>query len=216
MQPIYWICFTVGGIFVLLAAIGGIDGAEIDGADVGLWGEPEFDSTGIDADAELVDPQNQRSDRLIPSRRQRWRFNPLLLLRTIKFWTFGCCFFGLTGLLFTAFQPQLGARVILIIALLMGLLVGSMIAIALEVLRQRNPDGFLQPEDLIGQVGTVELPIDMDHRGKIRIQINDGSREMIARTSDTRSLSVGESVVVVGIESNQLWVVSEDSLRSPD
>lgn len=208
MQSIYWICFVGGGIFVFLAAIGGIDGAEIDvSADIGLY-EPNFEvGSGIDQDVELVDqeaPKKQTSP---------WSFNPLILLATLKFWTFGACFFGLTGLLISFFQPQRNVIGTFIISLLMGLFIGGMVSWIFHVLRTRIPSGMASPDELVGLLATVEIPVSPEVRGTIRVQFKDGSRELSARTNDTVALNVGDSVMIVGMEGNLAWVVSERSLR---
>lgn len=208
MQSIYWIAFVAGGIFVVLAAIGGIDGAEIDvAADVGP-AEPDFGvSSGIDQDIELV-AQDSSS-----SQRTRWRFNPLVILASFKFWTFGSCFFGLTGLLLSLLQPQRGSISIFMISLLMGLLIGGMVSLVFHRLRSRNPTGMATPDELVGLLATVEIPINQHARGKIRVQFRDGSRELPARTNDDQTLKVGDSVMIIGLEGNLAWVVSENSLK---
>ena len=212
MQSIYWICFVGGGIFVFLAAIGGIDGAEIDvAADIGLY-EPGFEvGPGIDQDVDLKDPAKPKS------KETRWQFNPLIVLGTLKFWTFGACFFGLTGLLISYFQPQRNPTGVFIISLLMGLFIGTLVALTFHILRYRIPTGMDQPDEYIGLVGSVEIPIDQETRGKIRIQFRDGSRELVARTSDEIALDVGDHVMIVGMENNLAWVVAESTLHDhPD
>lgn len=215
MLSIYWVCFVGGGIFVFLAVIGGIDGADFDvGADIGLF-EPEleFDSPGIDADAEVYDEKDPRQEATDVPRSRSRPFNLLLIFKTIKFWTFGLCFFGLTGLLFSWFVPNLSPPMILAIAVVMGLLIGGGMASVLQLLRYQNVNSLVKPGELVGQIGTVEIPFDQNSRGKVRLHYSGNIREMVARTSDTRSLESGDTIVVVGIEENQLWVVAEESLK---
>ena len=194
--------------------IGGIDGADIDvEADIALF-EPEvdFSEPGIDADVEVFDSQqSEKSEQDTTPRRPP--FNPLLVLKTIKFWTFGLCFFGLTGLLFSWFAPHLGPVIILAIALVMGLLIGGATASALQILRYRSANSMIAPGELVGQLGTVEIPFDQNSRGKGRLYFGDNVHEMMARTSDSQAFQAGDRVVVVGREDNQLWVVSEESLK---
>ena len=208
MQSIYWICFVGGGIFVFLAAIGGIDGAEIDvAADIGLY-EPGFEvGQGIDQDVDLKEPSKPKP------KETRWQLNPLILFGTLKFWTFGACFFGLTGLLLSYLQPQRNSTGIFIISLLMGLFIGTLVALTFHILRFRIPTGMAKPDDYIGLVGSVELPITQETRGKIRVQFRDGSRELLARTSDEVSLDIGDRIMIVGMEENQAWVVAESTLH---
>ena len=210
MQSIYWICFVGGGVFVFLAAVGGIDGADIDiAADVGLV-EPGFDiNPGLDKDLDFKEPQS-------PSQKTRWQFNPFILIGTLKFWTFGSCFFGLTGILLSYFQPQRSPVSNFVISLLMGLFIGTLVALTFHILRFRAPTGMTQAEDYVGLVGSVELPISQSNRGKIRVQFQDRSRELLARTSDDVALEVGDRVMIVGMEENQAWVVAESTLHEPE
>jgi membrane protein implicated in regulation of membrane protease activity len=219
MQSIYWICFGAGGIFVLLAVIGGIDGADIDGVpDVGLddLGLDEV-PTDFNPDVEFRDPVTappRQSGIYGGNRPTNLWISPLSLLTSFKFWTFGLCFFGLTGLLFSWLQPQLGPILIFAIALTMGLLIGGGMAWSIQLLRSRHVNSLSSPEELVGKIGVVEIPIDPEHRGKVRLNLRDGFRDIVARTSDSRSLAVGDTVVIVGIEDNQVWVVAEESLHS--
>ncbi|NJN23645.1 MAG: hypothetical protein HC810_03625 [Acaryochloridaceae cyanobacterium RL_2_7] len=92
---------------------------------------------------------------------------------------------------------------------------GSLVALTFHILRYRIPTGMDQPDDYIGLVGSVEIPIDQKTRGKIRVQFRDGSRELLARTSDEVSLNVGDRIMIVGMEDNHAWVVAESSLHDP-
>ena len=204
MQSVYWIAFVAGGIFVVLAVIGGIDGAEIDFAgDIGSVA-PEFEAGGIDQDVEFVDTPSKTSARA---------FNPLTMLASFRFWTFGACFFGLTGLLVSWVQPQRSVVNIFFIALLMGLFIGGMVSFIFHRLKTRLPNSMTAPDELVGLLATVEIPIQPSDRGKIRFQYRDSSREIPARTNENQLLEVGDSVIIIGIEGNQAWVVSEGSLK---
>jgi hypothetical protein len=119
MLPIYWICFIFGGIFVLLAAIGGIDGVDVEQADIGDAGldaelDAELDSnfdgdaaSNLDLDIDQAPPSLADTDlewSTIPRRlRAIWQ-----ILRSFKFWTFGLCFFGLTGLVLSQLSVSAG------------------------------------------------------------------------------------------------------------
>jgi membrane protein implicated in regulation of membrane protease activity len=95
----------------------------------------------------------------------------------------------------------------------MGLFIGGMVAWIFHILRNRIPAGMTSPDDLVGLLATIEIPVKPDVRGKIRVQIQDGSREIPARTNDNLDLQVGDAVMIVGMEGNLAWVVAEKTLR---
>jgi len=98
----------------------------------------------------------------------------------------GLCFFGLTGLLVTWVQPGLAGGVVVLIALLMGLLCGTAAAVALRSLRT-SVTSLTHPEELTGQVGTVEVPFDAHSRGKVRLSIRGSTVGFFALTQEDRS-----------------------------
>lgn len=181
---------------MLLAAIGGLDSIE-------------FDMNG-DLDAELMDPGESQASR----QRPLWRKLPLVrYLRSLKFWTFGSGFFGLTGVLLSTTHPTLAAVWVFAIALLVGLSIGFLAAAVLQALRRQRVNSLIQPQDWVGAKGTVELPFDAQSRGKVRLQLKGSLVDVIAFTNDTKPLNVGESIVVIGSENNRVWVVSDETLH---
>jgi membrane protein implicated in regulation of membrane protease activity len=199
MQAIYWFCALVGGGFVLLSALGGLDG-------------PNFDMDW-DSDLEWADPDKSRSQHRPNRRGLRFLARVVENLRSIKFWTFGTCFFGLTGLVLTYTQSALGATLILLIALVMGFGMGTIASSLLLMMYRRQVNSLIQPDELVGVLGSVEVPFDKNSRGKIRIRHKDSIIEFSAFTNDPKPLAVGEQVVVISMENNRVWVVSDETLR---
>lgn len=200
MLTIYWLCTILGGICVLLSAIGGTDGIE-------------FEMNG-DLDAELTDPGELQSS----GRRQQplWLKMPLIgigYFKSLKFWTFGSGFFGLTGLLLSTTQPTLAAIWIFAIALFVGLSMGFLAAAVLQALRRQRVNSLIQTQDWVGAKGTVELPFDANSRGKVRLQLKGSLADVVAFTNDSKPLNIGESIVVIGSENNRVWVVSDETLH---
>ncbi len=198
---IYGLCFIVGGIFVLLAAIGGLDGVDID---------TDFDldvDTPIPADVDDIDVGTQ-IDQTLTALRSRW-WLPLLSLR---FWTFFLCFFGLTGLLITLITPELAPWLTAFIALGMGFFCGWVAAAVLRALSRQPISSMVKPESLIGQVGQVEIPFDQASRGKVKLVLGDSTVSYFAITQEERAFAVGESVLVVGMEHGKLWVASAEEV----
>ncbi|MFH7241486.1 MAG: NfeD-like protein [Spirulina sp.] len=198
---IYGLCFIGGGIFVLLAAIGGLDGVDID---------TDFDldvDTPSPADVDDIDVGTQ-IDQTLTALRSRW-WLPLLSLR---FWTFALCFFGLTGLLLTFITPDLPPWLTALIALGMGIFCGWVAAAVLRSLSRQPISSMVKPEALIGQVGQVEIPFDQASRGKVALNLGDSTVSYFAITQEERAFAVGEAVLVVGMEHGKLWVASAEGV----
>ena len=195
MQSMYWLCFVLGGTFVTLAALGGIDGVEFD--------------TEIDTDIELSTPSPHDQSKHLTHRRvhPKVRF-AINVLTSFRFWTVSSCFFGLTGLLLSWLYPTFGAVLILIIALLMGLGMGTAIASILVALHLRQVDSLVRSADLAGLMGVVELPFDPQSKGKVRVDVRGTLVDFVARTDEETMFEQGDRVLIVGSENNRLWVVS--------
>lgn len=208
-MTLYWLCFIVGGVFVALAMLGGLDGIDF-----------EFE---LDSDLEIFDhrdhPQSGLSGyRRQPKRRRRVRRIPVFrVIKSLKFWTFGSCFFGLTGLLLTRLSVPLPAPVILLMALAMGLICGTAMSSVLLYLRSQQADSLVGGDDLMGLAATVEIPFDASSRGKVRLQVKGNIVDMVALTDDSQAFAPGEQVVIVGTQNSQVWVVSSETFnQDPD
>ncbi|MBD1915448.1 MULTISPECIES: OB-fold-containig protein [Cyanophyceae] len=198
---IYGLCFIVGGIFVLLAAVGGLDGVDID-TDFNFDAEVSANIDDIDVGTQI--------DQTLTALRDRW-WLPFLSLR---FWTFALCFFGLTGLLITLMQPSLVGWLGALIAVLMGLFCGLVAALVLRSLGRQSVSSLIRPDELTGQIATVEIPFDTHSRGKVCLRLRDSTISFFAITQEERSFQRGDSVLVVGLEHNKLWVASAEGIDS--
>ncbi|WOD39397.1 hypothetical protein [Nodosilinea sp. E11] len=195
---IYGVCLIVGGVFVVLAAVGGFDGADID-ADFDVEAPGELDD--IDLGTHL--------DQTLTALRNRW-WLPFLSLR---FWTFALCFFGLTGMLLTGLQPGLAGGLVALIALLMGLFCGLGAALVLRSLSRQSVSSLIRPEALTGQLGTVEIPFNAHSRGKVSLSIGGSTVSFFAITQEEREFHQGERVLVVGMERDKLWVAAVEGVE---
>ncbi len=219
MLTIYGVCLAIGGVFVLLAMLGGLDHFDFD-HDFDHDLDHDFDqeaglAVSLDTDVELVDPGNgdrTGGDRVLPRRPNHWGW--LGVMKSLKFWTFGICFFGLTGLILSNLAVPLPAVIVAIAAVLMGILCGGLVSGSLRALRHQKVDSLVRSADLVGIAGTVEVPFNATSRGKVRLHIKGSILDLIAYTDEAREFQTGEQVLVVGIDQNRLWVVSAASLTS--
>ncbi|NJO75739.1 MAG: NfeD-like protein [Leptolyngbyaceae cyanobacterium RM1_406_9] len=205
MLTLYQLCFLIGGSFTLLSALAGFDGADIDSD----W--------EIDSDYE-VDPhagngleQRERGELETIVKPRRGIGLPIFKLR---FWTFGSCFFGLTGLLLSRIQPALPPLLVLGLAIAIGTLCGTAIVWVLHSLRQREANSLVRTGDLAGLSGIVEIPFDSSSRGKVRVNAKGMMIDFTASTQEAVVFAKGERVVIVGVEGSRIWVVSEKSFKT--
>ncbi len=220
MQSIYWFCFVTGGVFVAIATLGGAGDADFD-ADADVDFDADFD---VDLDADLdgdlaldgdtpdagFDAQVDTDLQLLRKVKGAYVFS-LNILTSFKFWTVGGFFFGLTGLSLGWVQPNWPTSIIFIAALIMGILLGGTLAVALRQLARRHADSLIRTEDFAGRVGIVELPFDAKSKGKVRLELRGSTLHMMALTDDTKQFVPGDKVLVVNVEKNCLWVVSDET-----
>jgi membrane protein implicated in regulation of membrane protease activity len=220
VQSIYWFCFAIGGAFVALSMVGGDDFlGDVDADfDADLDTDADFDAD-LDADADVDgDLQIDTDIDLLRSPSRRRRLPALLsILTSFKFWTFGGCFFGLTGLVVSASDPSASPQAVFVIALAMGLLCGATLVSILRGLKNRQVNSLVRNEDFAGLVGIVELPFDGRSKGKVRLEVGGSTLHLVAQTDEERSFQPGDPILVVGRTQNRLWVVSaENSIKPPE
>ncbi len=229
MQSVYWFCFAIGGVFVALSVFGGgdlLEGADADfdtdldfDVDADLDIDADFDAdVDADVDADLdggmavgagPDLQLDTDLDLLRNAQQRRRLPGWIsILTSFKFWTFGGCFFGLSGLLMGWLEPGLSPLVVLLVSLAVGLLCGGTLATALRSLKGRQVNSLVRNEDFAGLMGTVELPFDADSKGKVLLEVGGSTLHLVAQTDEKRDFKPGDAVLVVGRTNNRLWVVS--------
>ncbi|QIZ72213.1 NfeD-like protein [Oxynema aestuarii] len=196
MNAIYTICFVVGGVFVALGAIAGLDGVEF-----GIEFDPDLElKEGTTADG------SQASDA-----RSHWLQTLVSLpFSSLKFWTFGSCFFGLSGLVLSRLNPGLPGTVVFLVAIAVGLLCGSAIAWILRYLQRSQADSLVRPEDLMGRSAIVEIPFDRDSKGKVNLKIKGTSLSLSAYTDSDRAFSRGDRTFIIGMKNSTVWVVPSE------
>lgn len=207
MLVIYLACSLIGGVFVALSVSGGFEGFDFDG-DAAIDVEAEFD------DVDFGTHQGKAEKKYNP-----WLGNPSpqqaiwLPIFSFKFWTFAICFFGLTGLALTWLQPGLGNALIALIALLVGIVIGTAMAWLLRVLGGNYTNSITRTDDLVGVIGTVEIPFDQNSRGKVQLSVKGSTVGYSAMTEQETEFQSGDRVLVVSWQDNRVWVVSADSLK---
>ena len=121
---------------------------------------------------------------------------------SLRFWVFGGGMFGVAGLILTLTGKPFFTT--LFGALLTGLATGWILHRLFRHLRQHTPNSLITPDDLIGAIGTVEIPCDPNCPGKVRLTLKGQQVEYPARTRHPTPLPWGETVVVVDV--HERWV----------
>ena len=168
----------------------------------------EFDHD-FDADVEFKDAPPGKGEIIAKGKRNRRFWLPFL---SVRFWTFGLCFFGLAGLLLFVVQPTMPKAIALIISLAFGIFCGWSVALAMRSLQEAKIDSLVRTSDLIGLSGTVEIPFDKSSKGKVRLNVKGSLVDLAAFTEENKEFALGEEVFVVGVENNKLWVVSQEAI----
>lgn len=201
MLTIYRFCLLIGGIFVALSALAGLDGVDFD--------------HHFDADIEITDnPALTQTGEKLPSR--RWLRRQLLGLPvfSFKFWSFGSCFFGLTGIILSMLRPTMPQLIVGAISVAVGSFLGTAIVRVLRSLQRTQADSLVRPSDVVGLSGIVEIPFDSMTKGKVRVKVRGSMVDFVAFTTNCQSFIQGEKVFIVEMKGNKVWVVPEDSFSN--
>lgn len=95
------------------------------------------------------------------------------------------------------------------VVIILGIIVGALI-VALIYLRRRKQivDSLIRINNVVGCFATVEVPLKLNSPGKVRVRLKGSVVDFVAITDEIHEFSQGDSVVIVRIEGNKVWVVS--------
>lgn len=195
MFGVYLFCLIVGGLLIAVTLITGGDDAaeadlEIDGdLDVDVDGDLDVDSDGPDMDEAV----------------EGLRF---LSLRNVIFFM---AIFGLTGTLLSwigVFQIF-----VLPIAITLGVGAAMMQHRVLNYLLGSQVGEATQINSLVGQKARVVIDVSRENRGKIRLDSQGQTIQLLADISETAAkdhFEAGEHVLVVEVD-HQIALVAEEN-----
>jgi hypothetical protein len=204
MLTVYLSCLVVGGVFVALSAMGAL-GKDVDvDHDASVEAHAELDA-GFEAHALEAAPELDAAHELTlgdasqglaarePDSRKLWL--PVLSLR---FWTFGAAFFGLTGTLLSTLTAT-SAFFVAAMSAATGIGVGTLSAWLVRWLR-RPVGASVRIGDYSGAVGELMLPLRPGGITRIRLRVHERERTMLAVSPDPIELAAGTRVLVLGID----------------
>jgi hypothetical protein len=202
MLTLYLSCLVVGGVFVGLSAAGAVGkdldtdadaDADVDAdldadvdADVGVGHEGPEHAIAISDASQALTPHESRSRKL-------W-----LPVFSLRFWTYGAAFFGLTGTLLSTLTPA-GPVFVALASAATG--VGSGTASAWLVRWLRRPVGAsIRTSDYAGSSGELVAPLRAGGVTRIRLRVNERERTMLAVSPEPQALDTGTRVLVLGVD----------------
>lgn len=225
MISVYLFCFVVGGFFVGASVFGAHHDAGGDGIFHGLEGaspDQVAHALHVDMHTELaqlpaghVEGEHAvdllQTD-MVPAVRER-KFHPARALLSFRFWTFGSCFFGMTGLALSLLTG-VGPFATLLVSAAMGAGCGGAASWVIGTLRATEVSGHVTHDDYIGAVGTVLVPIAPGRTGKVRCMLRGHTEDLLARAQESSDLAEGTEVLVLGFEDGEAVVVHAARLLS--
>ncbi|MCH9684169.1 MAG: hypothetical protein K0V04_22240 [Deltaproteobacteria bacterium] len=212
MLATYLTCLVVGGVFVGLSSLGAI------GKDVDLDADADIDvDADVDADADIdVDHDlsgvtalsvGDASQALAPH--NPTRRGPFIPMLSFRFWTFGSAFFGLAGTLLSTLTP---AGPVMVAALSAGTGIGVGTFSAWTVRWLRRPVGeSVRIRDYTGQIGELTMALREGGVSRIRLQVAERERLMLAVATEPLALPAGTRVVVLGIDEHGKALIAPET-----
>jgi hypothetical protein len=194
MLATYLTALVIGGFFVGLAALGGVD-SDAD-ADIAM-----------DTDAELGDASASIAEASHGLRKGKKKgFNPLV---SFRFWTFSSTFFGLTGAALTLFKASF-EPLTLGLSAAMGISSGLTVSWLVKYLKSPVSSGAKSLEDYVGQVGPLLANLREGGISKMRLRIEQKDLEFLVSSGDKKEIPKGTRVVILGFNGEGLARVTPD------
>jgi len=191
MLTIYLITLLTGGLLVATSALLGDADVDTDldvDADLDVDGDVDAD---IDADADAdIDSGGLGG---LGDAVQAW-----LPFASMRFWTFGAAFFGLTGVLLETASPLSGLSAGLVSGAV-GYLCGTGATRIIRALRKQRVDSSVGELDFLGAQGRVLLTVKQGQPGKIRLELKGRTIDLMAETPDGEPLTPGQPVIVFDV-----------------
>ncbi|MBI4859431.1 MAG: hypothetical protein HY815_04115 [Candidatus Riflebacteria bacterium] len=137
------------------------------------------------------------------------RFVPFL---SIRFWTFGACFFGMTGTILTLLKAD--PIVCVVLSALMGGGSGLTVTALINRLQRDQFSSHMTERDYPGLLGRVIVPIRTGQSGKIRCQARGQIIDLIAESDEKMPLEKEMQVLVIEYKDGVARVVHAGRLSA--
>jgi hypothetical protein len=181
MLSLYILCMLAGGVVLAASAFAGHDSADGGGGEVHA-GDVHAAEAGTDG-ADGHDGQHHVGAKL-----------PFLSMR---FWTWGATFFGLTGAVLT--WADSAAGLVPVLAGVVGAGSGWGATYVLDRLTRDAVGVLPEASSHIGREGKLLLPLRKGERSKVRLAIGGVSTDLLAETDAETEIEAGSPVLIVGM-----------------
>ncbi|MGF1469266.1 MAG: hypothetical protein ACFCGT_24350 [Sandaracinaceae bacterium] len=213
---LYLFSLIVGG--VLLGAsilLGGHDDADVEGGGhLDVDGDLDVDVDGdLDVDGDADAHAGHHGHDTIGGHGSFEGF--LLTFLSLRFWTFFLAFFGLTGIVVDGLDLAGSSLVALLLAVGMGGAVGVGAVSAIRALTASSSGHLVRTRDYIGKTARVIVPSRNGSLGKVRVDIQGSSVDLLAVGMEGEEIEGREEVLIVEMEGSKARV-ARLGLRGPD
>lgn len=100
--------------------------------------------------------------------------------------------------------------IIITISLVIGICCGALIVWLIYIQRRNQVvDSLVRTDNIIGRCGIVEIPFNRNSQGKVRVNLKGSMIYLQAFTDEEKEFNIGDTVLVMGIKGNKVWVVSD-------
>jgi membrane protein implicated in regulation of membrane protease activity len=103
--------------------------------------------------------------------------------------------------------------ILTLLAIAIGIGVGLSIVLFIFCQNQSH-NSMIDPDRLIGRNAIVEVPLAVDHRGKVIVQYRQQAIAFTAKTTCAQTLLPGEVVVIIDVDGAIVTVLPESALYS--
>ncbi len=205
---IYLASAIFGGSFLIPMILGGL-GSDME-VDTDLDTDVDFDTdveldadVDFDADVDLDSGADAHSPVSSGLDAGQAIVGSLLSFRSLVFFA---AFFGAAGLVFGGFGYNV--VVTLITALVLGVVAAFANSTLFGLLKASEATSRVGERSFEGRPASVTVPIDAEHRGRIRIELAGQPHYLIAESFDGESFAPGHEVVVVELSGGIARVAS--------
>lgn len=196
MLQIFLIALVVGAGLLLFSLFASGDGG----------GKPE-----IDGHADLDADHDHDHDGGLDAGALAW-----LPLASLRFWTFFLAFFGATGTALTFIEPDLGAWVLLAIAVAMGYVCGAAAVSVFRYMRRSQTTSGLAVDDYIGETAVVRVSVARGKTGKVRLEIKGRTLDLLAETEEETPFAAREPAMIYAVNEQGHVILTRSSDPRPE
>lgn len=176
-------------LYIFALIVGGL----LLGASLLLGGHADHDvEVSADADAHEATPAAASDAQGIESF--------MLRLLSVRFWTFFCAFFGLTGVILDGFGVVPHTLLAALLSVGMGLFAGLFASWIVRVMTAESSNSAVGAADYIGKTGRLLVGFGPGGLGKVRLEIKGASIDLLCSAVDDGQYDTRDEVLVVEMD----------------